>query len=233
MSVKQRILVVDDEPETVKYVGANLRARGFEVITASDGTEALKAAEEQVIDLILLDLSMPGPDGFEVCQRVRQFSNVPIIILSARGRELDKVKALDMGADDYMTKPFGIEELMARVRATLRRGQHEGVGAIPPLEADGLRIDFGARKVTLDGKEVRLTPTEYDLLTLLARNAGKVLTHRTLLNNVWGPEYGQESEYLWAYTRRLRKKLEPDPNQPRYIITEPGVGYRFRDVQEG
>ncbi len=233
MSVKQRILVVDDEPETVKYVGANLRARGFEVITASDGTEALKAAEEQVIDLILLDLSMPGPDGFEVCQRVRQFSNVPIIILSARGRELDKVKALDMGADDYMTKPFGIEELMARVRAALRRGQQEGVGAISPLEVENLRIDFGARKVTIDGREVRLTPTEYDLLTLLARNAGKVLTHRTLLSNVWGPEYGQESEYLWAYTRRLRKKLEPDPDQPRYIITEPGVGYRFRGVKEG
>ncbi len=233
MSAKQRILVVDDEPETVKYVGANLKARGFEVITASDGTEALKEAEEQVVDLILLDLSMPGPDGFEVCQRVRQFSNVPIIILSARGRELDKVKALDMGADDYMTKPFGIEELMARVRAALRRGQQEGLGTIPPLEVEGLRIDFGARKVTIDGREVRLTPTEYDLLTLLARNAGKVLTHRTLLSNVWGPEYGQESEYLWAYTRRLRKKPEPDPDQPRYIITEPGVGYRFRDVKEG
>ncbi|MBI2170890.1 MAG: response regulator transcription factor [Chloroflexi bacterium] len=230
MNKNQRILVVDDEPETVKYVSANLRARGFDVVTAHDGTEGLKQAEEQVVDLILLDLNMPGPDGFEVCRRIRDSSEVPIIILSARGREQDKVKALDLGADDYMTKPFGVDELMARVRAALRRARTEGGGAMPPLEVEGLRIDFSARRVTLNGGELKLTPTEYSLLALLARNAGKVLTHRALLNAVWGPEYGQESEYLWAYIRRLRKKLEPNENQPQFIITEPGVGYRFRSL---
>ena len=228
MIKRQTVLVVDDEPETVKYVSANLKARGFAVLTASDGTEGLKTAEENVVDLVLLDLSMPGPDGFEVCQRIRQYSDVPIIILSARGREQDKVKALDLGADDYLTKPFGVEELMARVRAALRRTRQESTGPLPPFKSGDLSIDFGARRVSVKGRDIKLTPTEYNLLMLLARNAGKVLTHRTLLNGVWGPEYGQESEYLWAYIRRLRKKLEPDQEQPTYIFTDPGVGYRFR-----
>ncbi|MBI4200552.1 MAG: response regulator transcription factor [Chloroflexi bacterium] len=228
MNRRQVVLVVDDEPETVKYVGANLKARGFDVLTAGDGTEALKQSEEHPVDLVLLDLSMPGPDGFEVCQRIREYSDVPIIILSARGREQDKVKALDLGADDYLTKPFGVEELLARVRAALRRARPSGVGPQPVVETEDLKVDFAARSVTLRGQEVRLTPTEYGLLALLARNAGKVLTHRALLNSVWGPEYGQETEYLWAYVRRLRRKLEPDPEHPVYILTEPGVGYRFR-----
>ncbi len=227
---KQRVLVVDDEPETLKYVGANLKARGYDVVVAHDGTEALKIVNEDVLDLILLDITMPGPDGFEVCQAIRRESNVPIIMLSARGQERDKVHALDLGADDYITKPFGVEELMARVRATMRRSQSEP-GPLPPLVVDDLVIDYGERRVTLAGKEVKLTPTEYELLIQLARNAGKVLTHTVLLQRVWGPEYGEESDYLWAYVRRLRRKLEQNSERPKFILTEPGVGYRFRPVE--
>ncbi|MBI4498465.1 MAG: response regulator transcription factor [Chloroflexi bacterium] len=224
---KPRILVVDDEPETVKYVGTNLRARGYQVLTAADGTEALKVASEEVLDLIILDIMMPGPDGFEVCQAIRQESEVPIIILSARGQERDKVRALDIGADDYLTKPFGIEELLARVRAALRRSARSEVGPLPPIHTDDLTLDFSRRRVLVRGQEVSLTPTEYNLLAHLARNMGKVLTHRAILQSVWGPEYGDENDYLWAYVRRLRRKLEPDPQHPRYLLTEPGVGYRF------
>ena len=223
---KTRVLVVDDEPETLKYVGANLRARGFEVVTAADGSEALKQAAEDVFDLVLLDITMPGPDGFAVCQALRQDSNVPIIVLSARGQEKDKVRALDLGADDYITKPFGIEELLARARSTLRRSQHEPSTA-GPLEIGDLAINFAERRVTRGGEEVKLTPTEYALLVQLARSAGKVLSHTVLLQRVWGPEYGEESDYLWAYMRRLRRKLEAEPDHPRYLLTEPGVGYRM------
>ena len=224
---KPKVLVVDDEPEVLKYVGANLRARGYDTVTAADGNEALARAQEERVDLILLDITMPGPDGFAVCQAIRQRSAVPIIMLSARGQEKDKVKALDLGADDYLTKPFGIEELLARVRAALRRGEQEGLAAVEALEAGDLRIDFAARRVTKDGAEVKLTPTEYALLAQLARSAGKVLTHTALLQRVWGPEYRDESDYLWAYVRRLRRKLEADPEHPRRLLTEPGVGYRF------
>ncbi|MBI4329533.1 MAG: response regulator transcription factor [Chloroflexi bacterium] len=227
-----RILVVDDEPQTIRYVSANLRARGYEVLTATDGLEALKLASENVLSLILLDLMMPGPDGFEVCSRIREESDVPIIVLSARGREQDKVRALDLGADDYLTKPFGIEELLARVRAALRRTISSRSGALPPITVGELTIDFAARRVTRGGQEVRLTPTEYNLLTHLARNAGKVLTHRAILQTVWGQEYGEESDYLWAYIRRLRRKLGDDSEHPRYIRTEPGVGYLFASPQE-
>jgi len=223
---KTRVLVVDDEPETLKYVGANLKARGFEVVTAADGSEALKQATEDVFDLVLLDITMPGPDGFAVCQALRQDSNVPIIMLSARGQEKDKVRALDLGADDYITKPFGIEELLARVRSTLRRSQHDPSTAGPLVIGD-LAINFAERRVTRGGEEVKLTPTEYALLVQLARSAGKVLSHSVLLQRVWGPEYGEESDYLWAYMRRLRRKLEAEPDHPRYLLTEPGVGYRM------
>jgi two-component system KDP operon response regulator KdpE len=224
---KPRVLVVDDEPETVKYVGANLRARGYDVLTASDGRAALKVFSESVVDLIILDIMMPGPDGFEVCQAIRQRSDVPIIMLSARGQEKDVVNALDLGADDYLTKPFGVEEMLARVRAALRRSARTGVTLRPPVTAGELKIDFAARLVTVEGREVRLTPTEYELLAQLAINAGRVLTHRALLQAVWGPEYGDETEYVWAYVRRLRRKIEPDPSNPEYILTEPGVGYHF------
>lgn len=223
---KTKVLVVDDEPETLKYVGANLKVRGYEVATAADGTEALKRAEEDVFDLILLDITMPGPDGFQVAQAIRKHSAVPIIMLSARGQEKDKVKALDLGADDYLTKPFGIDELFARIRAALRRTANESTTR-DSFAVGGLEVRFAERKVTLQGQEVKLTPTEYELLVQLARAAGKVLSHATLLQRVWGPEYGDETDYLWAYVRRLRRKIEPDPEHPRYLLTEPGVGYRF------
>lgn len=222
------ILVVDDEPEVLKYVGANLRARGYAVAVAADGGEALARFGAGVYDLVLLDITMPGPDGFAVCGAIRQRSAVPIIMLSARGQEKDKVKALDLGADDYLTKPFGVDELLARVRAALRRGgAAPGPAAAETFRAGDLVIDYAARRVTRGGQEVKLTPTEYELLVQLARSAGKVLTHTVLLQRVWGPEYRDESDYLWAYVRRLRRKLEPDPEHPRSLLTEPGVGYRL------
>ena len=223
---KTRVLIVDDEPETLKYAGANLKARGYEVTTAADGSEALQRADEDVFDLVLLDITMPGPDGFAVCQALRQHSAVPIIMLSARGQEKDKVKALDLGADDYITKPFGIDELLARVRSVLRRGQQE-VHQDEPLTIGDLTIRFGERRVLRGEREIKLTPTEYELLVQLARSAGKVLSHGVLLQRVWGPEYGDESDYLWAYVRRLRRKIEDDPDHPRILLTEPGVGYRL------
>ena len=218
---------MDDEPETIKYVSANLRARGYDVLTAEDGLTALKAFRESVVDLVILDIMMPAPDGFEVCRAIRRRSGVPIIMLSARGQEKDIVRALDLGADDYLTKPFGVEEMLARVRAALRRIPQTEVTPRPPLVMKDLEIDFVARRVTVRGSAVQLTPTEYDLLVHLAVNAGRVLTHRTLLQAVWGPEYGDETEYVWVYIRRLRRKIEPDPNNPRYILTQPGVGYSF------
>jgi len=223
---KTRVLIVDDEPETLKYVGANLKARGYDVVTAADGSEALKRADEDVFDLVLLDITMPGPDGFAVCQALRQTSTVPIIMLSARGQEKDKVKALDLGADDYLTKPFGIDELLARIRSALRRSQQD-TGTSGPFVAGDLTINFQERRVTRGGEAIKLTPTEYELLVQLTRSAGKVLSHTALLQRVWGPEYGEESDYLWAYVRRLRRKIEADPEHPRYLLTEPGVGYRF------
>ena len=224
---RTRVLVVDDEPETVKYVSANLRARGYDVLTAEDGRMALKVFSESLVDLIILDIMMPGPDGFEVCQTIRQRSGVPIIMLSARGQEGDVVHALDLGADDYLTKPFGVEEMLARVRAALRRTAQIEATPGPPLIVEDLEIDFAARRVTVRGRVVQLTPTEYNLLAHLAINAGRVLTHRALLQAVWGPEYGTETEYLWAYIRRLRRKIEPEPSDPVFILTQPGVGYSF------
>jgi len=226
-----RILVVDDEIETLRYVGANLRARGYQVLTASDGAEGLKIAREQPLDLVILDIMMPGPDGFAICQEIRSVRPVPIIMLSARGREQDKVRALDLGADDYITKPFGIQELLARVRAALRRAEgYPQQRATSVLVFDKLTIDLAQREVKLDGRPVHLTPVEYELLTQLAMANGRVLTHRSLLQRVWGQEYTNDNAYLWTYIRRLRQKLEIDPQRPRYILTEPGVGYRMCSV---
>jgi two-component system KDP operon response regulator KdpE len=220
------VLVVDDEAPMRRLVASNLKARGYEVVAAEDGTEALKLAEERPFDLIVLDIMMPGPDGLAVLQSLRRDGlDVPVIVLSARGRELDKVRALDLGADDYLTKPFGVEELLARVRATLRRASAAPAGDVPPYSHDGLEVDFSARRVRRDGQDVSLTPREYEVLAYLARNAGKVLVHRQILQAVWGGQYGDEADYLWTYVRRIRRKIEPDPESPRYVLTEPGVGY--------
>jgi two-component system KDP operon response regulator KdpE len=223
---RQTVLVVDDEAPMRKYISSNLRARGYEVLVAEDGTEALKLVAEHPVDLLILDIMMPGPDGLEVLRAVRRDMEVPVLVLSARGRESDKVEALDLGADDYLTKPFGVEELLARVRAALRRAGPAPKGPLPPYRHGELEVDFGARRARRGGAEVTLTPKEYDVLAYLARNAGKVLTHRQILQAVWGSEYGEEADYVWTYVRRIRRKLEPDPEQPRYLLTEAGVGYR-------
>lgn len=223
---RQMVLVVDDEAPMRKYVSMNLKARGFDVLTAVDGTEALKLAAERPLDLLILDIGMPGPDGFEVLTAIRRDMEVPVIMLSARGREMDKVRALDLGADDYLTKPFGVEELLARVRATLRRAASAPKGLLPTYCYEDLEVDFGTRQVRLAGAEVSLTRKEYEVLAYLARNAGNVLTHRQILQAVWGSEYGDEADYLWTYVRRIRRKLEPEREHPRYLLTEPGVGYR-------
>ena len=220
------VLVVDDEAAMRKYVAANLKARGYEVLTAADGSEALQRIAERPFDLLILDIMLPGPDGLEVLRAVRREMDVPVLVLSARGREGDKVAALDLGADDYLTKPFGVEELLARVRAALRRAGTAPRGPLPPYRAGDLELDFGARRVRRGGAELALTPKEYEVLAYLARNAGKVLTHRQILQAVWGGEYGDEADYVWTYVRRIRRKVEPDPEQPRYLLTEPGVGYR-------
>ncbi|HLZ24726.1 MAG TPA: response regulator transcription factor [Ktedonobacterales bacterium] len=225
----RRILVADDEVALRDFVCRNLRARGFEVLEASNGLEAIALWERELPHLLILDIMMPQMDGLEVCRRVRQQATTPIIVLTALDAESDKVAALDLGADDYLTKPFGVDELLARVRAVLRRARVE---PMPSLDAGvrrygDLEIDLAGHVVRLWGTPVRLTPTEFALLEQLVINAGKVLTHRLLLQRVWGAEYGAETEYVRVYINRLRQKLEDDPASPRFIVTEPGVGYRF------
>jgi two-component system KDP operon response regulator KdpE len=225
---KKRILIVDDDPAIIRLLSANLKARGYEAVTAINGEESLEALQKEFIDLIILDIMMPKVDGVEVCRRIRQWSDVPIIILSARGDEKDKVKCLELGADDYLTKPFGIAELMARIKTAFR---HRGNAGVAPTQAnfvcDDLEINFAKRLVTVGGAEVALTPTEYAMLQHLAVNSDKVLTHSMLLQSVWGSEYSSEKEYLRVFVGRLRRKLEPDPKNPRYIQTIPGVGYHL------
>jgi two-component system KDP operon response regulator KdpE len=224
----RRILLAEDEAALRDFVSRNLRARGFEVHEASNGLEALAVWERENPHLLILDIMMPRMDGLEVCRRVREHSAVPIIVLTALDAESDKVTALDLGADDYLTKPFGVEELLARVRAVLRRTQWEGLLSASGVKQFGdLEIDLAGHVVRLRGAEVRLSPTEFSVLKQLVANAGKVLTHRMLLQSIWGPEYGGEAEYLRVYINRLRQKLETDPTSPRYLLTEPGVGYRF------
>ncbi len=232
MPTRTRVLVVDDERQTTRYLSLNLKARGYDVLVAADGCEALKLADENNLDFVLLDLGIPGPDGFAVLRALRRWTDVPVVVISARGQERDKVRALDLGADDYLTKPFGVQELLARVRAHLRRAEGQGSGPRPPFELGDLRIDFASRQVRVAGRPVRLTPTEYGLLEQLALANGRVLTHTTLLQRVWGPDYRDEADYLWAYVSRLRRKLEEQPDHPRYILTEPGVGYRLATPDE-
>jgi two-component system KDP operon response regulator KdpE len=226
MSKKTSILVADDEPKIRMFIRANLEARGYQVHLAQDGIEAIEIAERVLPDVIVLDVNMPRLDGVEACRRIREWADTPIIILSVRGDETDKVRALDEGADDYVTKPFGMEELLARIRVALRRSAHT-VAAAPLFAAGDLEVDFSKRIVRHRGCELKLTGTEYELLKYLVSNAGKVLTHSELLHNVWGPEYGDEREYLRVFVGQLRRKIEDDPSNPKYILTEPRVGYRF------
>jgi two-component system KDP operon response regulator KdpE len=222
-----RVLVVDDEPAIVRPVAANLRARGYEVVTVMTGEGALSAAELHQPDCVVLDLGLPGLHGLEVLRRLRTWSTVPVVVLTAVDGERDKLAAFDLGADDYVTKPFGMAELLARVRVAVRRGEQASSGTRPRVVAAGpVRIDLDGGQVTRDGRPVRLTPTERRLLEVMAANAGRLCTHRFLLERVWGPGYGDESQYLRVYVANLRKKLD-DPTAPQLLLTEPGMGYRL------
>ena len=221
-----RVLVIDDEPSILRALRINLSARNYEVSTASDGTSGLAAVSRERPDAVILDLGLPDMDGTEVIHGVRGWSSTPIIVLSVWGAEHQKVAALDAGADDYVTKPFGMDELLARLRAAVRRGApapDEPVVAVPDFT-----VDLAAKRVTRDGADVRLTPTEWQLLEILVRNRGRLVTQKQLLRDVWGPAYGSESNYLRVYIAQLRRKLEREPSRPRYLLTEPGMGYRFQ-----
>ncbi|GCE49672.1 two-component system KDP operon response regulator KdpE [Thermosporothrix hazakensis] len=230
MSVKKTtILVADDDPQLLRLVSRNLEFEGYDVLAASDGQQALEQIEKHAPALVLLDVMMPRLDGFTVCQRVREFSSVPIIIVTARGQDQEKVKGLDLGADDYLTKPFSVDELLARVRAVLRRTQlstqNDGTGLRTITTVGDITIDFAQHLVTISGKEISLSPTEYRLLEYLAQNTNRILTQDLLLEHVWGPEYIGESHMLQVNINRLRRKIEKDPAHPSYIKTKIGVGY--------
>lgn len=226
MTKKIKILVVDDEPKIRMFIRANLEARGYDVHLAQDGVEAVEKAALITPDVIVLDVNMPRMDGIEACRRIREWANIPIIILSVREDERDKVRALNEGADDYVTKPFGIEELLARIRVALRHSAGSTI-ATPIFTAGDIEVDLSNRVVKRRGQTIKLTRTEYELLAYLVSNCGKVVTHKELLNNVWGPEYGQESEYVRVFVNQLRHKIEDDPSAPQFILTEPRIGYRF------
>lgn len=222
-----RILIVDDEPNILGTVAPLLRARGYEVYTAMDGGSAMEAVDRDKPDLIVLDLGLPDIDGVDLCRKIRDVVSAPIVVLSARGAEGDKVRALDVGADDYVTKPFGAEELLARIRAALRRS--DTPASSEPIVRGGLVIDRERFRVVRDGSEVRLTPKEFELLTYLAQHPGRVLTHRAILKAIWGSHAVDQPEHLRVLVAALRKKIEANPSAPKYILTEPWVGYRFAD----
>lgn len=227
MSQQPHVLVIDDEPQILRAVKTILTAKQFRVTTASRGQDGLTLAAAESPDVIILDLTLPDLDGIEVCRRLREWTQVPIIVLSVRDTERDKVAALDHGADDYLTKPFGIDELLARIRVALRHSAQSKASGEPIIRSGPLEIDLAEFRVTRNGVEVRLTATEFKLLAHLAANAGRVLTHHAILTAVWGPEYAEHVEYLRVYMRQLRKKLEADPDHPEILTTEPGIGYRF------
>jgi two-component system, OmpR family, KDP operon response regulator KdpE len=220
-----RVLLVEDEPQLVRALRINLKTRGYEVDAAPDGRSALDLAARRHPDVVVLDLGLPDMDGVEVIKGLRGWLDVPIIVLSARHASAEKVQALDVGADDYVTKPFGMDELLARLRAAVRRAAPAEQAAV--VRSEAFTVDLSAKKVARDGADVRLTPTEWHILELLVRNAGRLVSQRQLLREVWGPTYEKETNYLRVYLAQLRRKLEPDPAHPRHLITEPGMGYRF------
>ncbi|GGW71886.1 response regulator [Streptomyces griseoloalbus] len=222
-----RVLVVDDDPAIVRALVINLKARSYEVDAAHDGAAALRTAATRHPDVVVLDLGLPDMDGVEVIRELRGWTRVPILVLSARHASDEKVLALDAGADDYVTKPFGMDELLARLRAAVRRAEPAGDGGDVVVETGGFTVDLAAKKVNRGGKDVRLTPTEWHLLEVLVRNSGRLVAQKQLLREVWGPSYGTETNYLRVYMAQLRRKLEADPSHPQHLITEPGMGYRF------
>jgi two-component system KDP operon response regulator KdpE len=226
-----RVLVVDDEPQIVRGLKIILRGAGYAVEAAETKAEALAALAARPPDVVVLDLVLPDGSGVEVCREVRRWSRLPILVLSAVGDEREKVRALDAGADDYVTKPFGTDELLARLRAVLRRSESRD-GSTPVIEIGEIAIDLADRTITRSGRNVHLTPIEFDLVGVLAQNEGRLVTHKQLLREVWGPQYGEETHYLRVHVAHIRAKLEADPARPRYLITEPGVGYRLRDGGE-
>lgn len=224
------MLVVDDEPQIVRALVINLKARKYEVDAAADGASALELAAARHPDVVVLDLGLPDMDGVEVIRGLRGWTRVPILVLSARQTSDEKVEALDAGADDYVTKPFGMDELLARLRAAVRRAEPVGAGdedSVAMVETEGFTVDLVAKKVHREGRDVRLTPTEWHLLEVLVRNTGRLVSQKQLLQEVWGPSYGTETNYLRVYMAQLRRKLEADPSHPRHFVTEPGMGYRF------
>ena len=226
-----KVLVVEDEQQMLRFLRTALTAQGYAILEAGTARDAVVEATTHNPELILLDLGLPDGDGIDLTRKFREWTRVPIIVISARGREDDKVAALDAGADDYLTKPFSVNELLARMRVALRHAAQAGTDTTSTvIEAGPLRVDQARREVVVDGREVRLTPTEYRLLVLFARNAGKVLTHRQILKEVWGPPYMGETHYLRVFMAQLRRKIETDPARPRLLVTEPGVGYRMKDL---
>jgi len=230
MDSGRKILVVDDEPQIIKFITMNLEAEGFRVLGAHDGYEALEKVTKELPNLVILDVMMPDMDGFKTLKKIRELSSVPVIFLSVKGQELDRVYGLDLGADDYMTKPFSPRELVSRMRAVLRRTEAKSLASASEIVVDDdLSINFDQRKVIVRGQEIQLRPTEHRLLHQLVSNAGKLLSHETLLSRVWGPEYRDEDHYVRLYITYLRQKVEKDPKNPKYILSERGLGYRFKE----